>query len=245
MITELKSEFRKLLTVRSTYLITLFTIVLIAFVGFYVVGWRLTGGDLRNPFLLASDITDPLTNLVFLAGVVGVLLMTHEYRYNTIVYTLTASNSRSKVLLAKVIATSAYAIFFTILVAVLSPLMTYLGVHAHGHALVPQTLNLSDLAWRALYYGWGYAMIALMIAVIVRNQVATIVALFLTPAVEQLLSLLLKNNTVYLPFDALGSLMQKPLHGAITHARAAEVFALYLIVGWAIAWLLFLRRDAS
>jgi len=250
MINTLKAEFKKLLTVRSTYIITLLVTLLVIFVAFYIEGWRLDSAALRDPTQLASDVTNALNISVF-GAIVAILLMSHEYRYNTIMHTLTNSNSRSKVLLSKFLVVSAYALFLAVLIGVLSPVMAYLGVHLHGHALVPQSLHYGDLIWRSLFYSWGYGMAGLLLALLTRNQVASIVALFLIPDLgEPLLGLLLKHNTVYLPFSSLNQVvrtgdMGNPNNGTLTPGKAALVYGIYLVVGWLAAWILFLRRDAS
>ncbi|MGH7156686.1 MAG: ABC transporter permease [Candidatus Saccharimonadales bacterium] len=247
MISALKAEFKKLLTVRSTYYISFIVLIFVIFIAFYVTGWRLNPSELRDPTQLAGDVTGALNVTVF-GAIVAILLMTHEYRYNTITYTLTSSNSRSKVLWAKFIVVSVYALIFAAVVALLSPIMTSLGVHAAGHTLAPQVLHYSNLAWRSLFYGWGYGMAGLLLAVLLRNQVASIVGLFVIHGVvEQLLSLLLKHNTVYLPFTSLEQVIgnSDPRIGSISPARGALVFTVYVVVGWAVAWYLFLHRDAT
>jgi len=247
MIPALKSEFKKLLTVRSTYYITFIVLIFVIFIAFYVTGWRLTPQDLHGPNQLADDVTGALNVMVF-GAIVAIMLMTHEYRYNTITYTLTSSNSRSKVLWSKFIVVSVYTLIFAAVVAVLSPVMTYLGVHAAGHSLGPQTLHYADLAWRSLFFGWAYGMAGLVLAVLLRNQIAAIVGLFVIHGVvEQLLSLLLKHNTVYLPFTALDQVSGNtdPRVGSISPARGALVFTLYVAVGWLVGWYLFLHRDAT
>jgi len=246
MMAAIKAEFRKLLTVRSTYIWTGFMLLLVIFIAFYPEGWRLNGAQLSDPMQLTDDVTGALNILVF-SAVIATLLMTHEYRYNTIMYTLTSSPSRSRVLWAKLITISTYALLVTALVAVLSPLMSYLGVHVSGHSLVPQTIDYGSLVWRALFYGWAYIVAAYILAALIRNQIGAIVALFVIPTVEQLLGVLLKHNSVYLPFIALNAVTQQPSpdQGVISHGRAAIVFGIYLIVGWIIAWVLFLKRDAN
>ena len=245
----LKAEFKKLLTVRSTYVITALVTAFVIFIAFYVIGWRLTAVDLHNPGQLASDVTGAL-NITLFGAIVAVLLVTHEYRYNTIMHTLTASNSRSKVLLSKFIVVSLYSLFLAVLIGVLSPIMTYLGVHAHGHTLVPQTLHVWNLAWRSLFYGWGYGMAGLLLALLSRNQVASIAALFVIPDLaEQLLSLLLKHNTVYLPFSSLRQVIdahsdRTDISSNLSPGKAAGVYCIYLAVGGLVAWYLFIHRDA-
>jgi len=246
MMAAIKAEFRKLLTVRSTYILTGFVILLVIFVAFYPEGWRLQGPQLHDPMTLTNDITGALNVLVF-GAVIAMLLMTHEYRYNTIMYTLTSSRSRSRILWAKFVTVSVYALLLTTTLAVLSPLMSYVGVHASGHSLAPQTIDYGSIIWRALFYGWAYIMSAYVLAALIRNQIGAIVALFVIPTVEQLLSILFKHASVYLPYIALNAVTQQPSpqQGVISHGRAAAVFGVYLIVGWIVAWVLFLRRDAN
>ena len=246
----LRAEFRKLLTVRSTYFITALVTVFVIFIAFYVIGWRSSPSDLHNSMNLSNDVINSLGVTVF-GAIVAILLMTHEYRYNTIMYTLTSSNSRNKVLLAKFITVSCYALFLAAFIAVLAPLMAYLGIHAHGLKLVPQTLNIGNLAWRSLFYGWGYGMAGLLLALLTRNQVAALVTLFVFPDLaEVLLGLLLKHNTVYLPFSSLNQVInngpQRPeVSSNLSPGKAAGVFCIYLVVGWFVAWLLFIKRDAN
>lgn len=247
MIAALKSEFRKLLSVRSTYLVTGLVVAFVIFIASYIEGWRLMPPDLSNPNLLAADVLGALNVTVF-GAIVAILLMTHEYRYSTIMYTLTACRSRTQVLIAKFIVVSAYALLLAVIVGVLSPLMSALGIHLHGNTLAPQTIHLWDLTWRSLFYGWAYGVAGLLIAVLVRSQIASITALFLIPGLaEQLLTLLLKKNAVYLPFSALNEVIRNGNMGggSLTPGRAALVFGGYLLVGWIVAWVLFLRRDAN
>lgn len=249
MIAALKAEFRKLLTVRSTYIVTGLVLVLVIFIAGYIEGWQLSPADLQQPNQFGSDVFGAL-NLSIFGAIIAILLMTHEYRYNTIMYTLTASNSRSKVLLAKIVTISVYAVFLTVMVGLLSPIVCSIGIHLHGHTLVPQVLHVGDLLWRSLFYGWAYGMAGLLLAVLIRVQVGAIAALFLIPGlIEQLLGQLLKHNTVYLPFSSLDQVINSsasnPSGGQLAPGKAALVFLTYLVIGWIVAWILFLRRDAN
>lgn len=247
MIAALKAEFRKLLTVRSTYIVTVLVTLLMLFVAGYIEGWRLSPQDLQSPAQFSGDVFGALSLSVF-GAIIAILLMTHEYRYNTIMYTLTSSNSRSKVLLAKVVTISAYAVFLTVLIGILSPIASNIGVHLHGHTLAPQTLHVGNLVWRSLFYGWAYGMAGLLLAVLIRVQVGAIAALFLIPGlVEQLLGQLMKSNAVYLPFSALDQVIGNMNVGSghLAPGKAAVVFLCYLVGGWIVAWVLFLKRDAN
>lgn len=247
MFASLKSEFRKLITVRSTYVIFGLATLIVVFFAFYAEGLRVTPSALANPQLLASEAKQAVLTVGLLGALVGVLLVTHEYRYNTIMYTLTASNSRTKALLAKLLVVSGFAVVFSLFMGVLSPVLTLAGIHAKGLTLVPQHIPFGSLLWEVLFLGWGYAMFAFIFAAVVRVQVGAVSTMFLVPAMaEPLLGLLLKKDAVYLPYNALQSIVQP--NGDLTHisaARAVLVVLAYLVTGWLISWQLFLHRDAS
>jgi ABC-2 type transport system permease protein len=246
MIAALRAELRKLFTLRSTYALTALAFAFVVLVAFYAKGYRITGAELHNPHHIADSVILVLNSLPLIFGsIIAILLMTHEYRYNTIMYTLTASNSRTKVLLAKILAISIFGLLFTLGIIILSPLLMYLGVHVHGNSLAHQIIPYGDLLWRCLFYGWASILAGLLLATLIRNQIGAIVALFIIPTLEQAVALLLKNNAVYLPFMSSNEVLVSPDKGSISYGHAALVFSAYLIVGWAVAWILFLRRDAN
>jgi ABC-2 type transport system permease protein len=246
MLAAIKAEFRKLLSVRSTYVMVGLAILFTLFYAGYIQGFRLMGKDLLDPNLLTNDVAGALSSLpMIFAAIVIILLMTHEYRYNTIMYTLTSSNSRSKVLAAKLVVASVFALVLAAVIGLLSPLASLAGIHLHGQTLGPQVIDYGSLIVRALFSGWSYLAAALVIAVLVRNQIAAIVSLFAIPTFEQVLTLLLKKNAVYLPFTAQSEILAPPHIGTITYLHAALVFSGYLVVAWVAAWILFLKRDAN
>src|SRR5690606_34804173 len=128
-------------------------------------------------------------------ALIGVLMITHEYRFNTIMHTLSASNSRAKTFAAKVIIAVSVSIVLTLFFAVLSPLAARLGLAIGGHDLVPQTFYFQDIWWRSLLYGAGYMLSGLLLGLLFRSQVGAIVTLLLAQAtIEPLLALLPQSN---------------------------------------------------
>jgi ABC-2 type transport system permease protein len=247
MFAALKSELRKLLTVRSTYVISGIAALLIAFFAFYASGYRASAASLMDVHLLKSQVEQAILAVGLLGSIVGVLLVTHEYRYNTIMYTLTSSNSRTKSFVAKLVAVSIFSFVFTLAAAILSPLLTEAGIAVKGSHLIPQAIPLVTLFWKVLFVGWAYGMLSFVFAMVVRIQVGAISTMFLVPAmVEPLLGLLLKKNAIYLPYNALGSILQtNPSLAHISVMAAVGVVSAYVLGGWLIAWQLFLRRDAQ
>jgi ABC-type transport system involved in multi-copper enzyme maturation permease subunit len=248
MIGAIKSEFHKLLSVRTTYVLTGLGLLLTIFVTGYIQGFKLDAVGLQNSEHYNDVITGSLTSIPLILGsIVAVLLIVHEYRYNTILYTLT-TNSRMKVLLSKIVAISAYAVVLTVLVAIIGPLASHIGIQLKGSHLVHQHLEYGSLIWRSLFYGWTSLLSALLIGVLIRSQVGAIVTLFVVPTIELMVSGLLKAHAVYLPFTGASNAIlvpSDPSRGVLSFGHAALLFGGYLLFGWIVAWILFLKRDSN
>lgn len=246
MITALKAEFRKLLTVRSSYILLLVALGLGGFINYWVFGYK-AGQEavVAGSGYLQNSLFNTFGGLSIFAGIAGILLMTHEYRYNTIYYALTAARSRTKLLLAKITVVVTYAIVFAVLLTGVSILMTMFGLHIGHHVLVAQHFQWGEIVWRSLAYIGGVALFGLLFAVLVRNQIGTIVLyVFMPGTIEPLIGLVLKSKIAYLPFTALGNIVtQKPDY--LSHGKSALVALTWMVVGWIIAWVLFLKRDAN
>lgn len=243
MLSTIKAEFRKLLTLRSSYGTALVCLVLLVLFSFYGTGFHSQKAELANPHLLGNQATDAINFLGVIGALVAVLLVTNEFRYNLVVYTLTAAKTRGQVVVAKLLAVTAYAVVFTVLVAVLSPLLAYAGLHLHGAHYVPQSIPYASIACRALYGGWVLFAYAFVIAMLIRNQVGALVTAFAFPGVvSQLLELVFRGNSKYLPYQALHNVLGS---GPLSHGKASLVALLYVAVGVLISWWLFLRRDAN
>lgn len=249
----LKAEFRKLLTVRSTYWMTAIAIVLLAVLAGYGEGYR------NAPNLTPNTFNNALLNMastvVLFAVIVAILLMAHEYRYNTVVYTLVNSNSRTRVLFSKILVVIAYSVFLTLVVVAAVFASIALGASLAGHPLPHQEINYGLFLLKSTFFVTGTALAGLLFAVLIRNLVAAFATFFVLPNVLELIgNLILKENSVYLPFTALNEvLITVPpdtggipfVFGDLSPLKGALVFLAYLIPGWIIAWYLFLRRDAT
>lgn len=255
MFASIKSEFRKLLSARSTYVLTGLGIAVIGgLMSFYAQGYKASPESLLDPRSIESTALLSVTIISVITGVVALLMITHEYRYNTIMYTLTSSNSRTKSLIAKAVVIAFYTMLVGALMLVVGPVLMKLGIAAQGKELAPQVINFGDLIWRSLFYSFGNGMAAFIMAFLIRNQIGAIVTYFIAAGtVEQLLSLVLKDNSKYLPFRALNEVMNfsasagAPVEqaGALSISENALLYTVYMVVGLIITWLVFLRRDAN
>jgi ABC-type transport system involved in multi-copper enzyme maturation permease subunit len=244
MITAIRAELRKLLTVRSTYILLICALLLGGFINFWAVGYKAGQGAINGTYL-QDAVFGTLSGLSIFAGLAAILLMTHEYRYNTIYYALTSARSRTKLLLAKILVVATYALVFVAILASISVLMIILGLHVGHHELVAQQFHWGELLWRTLFFTGGTSLFGLVFAVLIRSQIGTIVLyMFMPSTIEPLAGLVLKDKVAYLPFTALNNLMM-PTSSHMSYGKSAVVVLVWLLVGWVIAWLLFLKRDAN
>jgi ABC-type transport system involved in multi-copper enzyme maturation permease subunit len=270
MMATLRSEFKKLLSIRSTYFLMLIFLLLGAFISFYVHGFKdsglaiYTGNsplDHTRASLFVAGFVTQIANVTSVAcALIALLLLAHEYRYNTIVYTLSASNSRTKVLVSKILAVLCLVLVYSVIATAILLALIWAGAAAAGHPLPHQNINFLTFFAKTVFYCEAFAMAGLLFATLIRNQVGAIAALLILPnTVEGLLSLLLKQHSVYMPFMALQQVIQgptiknaAPAHpmqdsglGTLSAHKGALVYLIYLAAGWLIAWYLFLRRDAT
>jgi len=263
MIPQLRSEFKKLFTLRSTYGWIALALILVGIYAIYGEGFNDSSNLLKAKsvdganLFIAATISQMANFISIFGGIIALLLITQEYRHNTITYTLTASNSRTKVLASKILAIMSFVFVYSVILTVLGLAMIYLGLALSGNTLPPQDINFLTYLGKSVFTSEAYALAALLLGTLIRNQVGSFAALFLIPGpVEGLLSILLKTKSVYLPFMALQEVIQSPVvpgshpahpdpTGSLTPVKGAVVFIIYLLAGWAVAWYLFLRRDAS
>lgn len=249
MINQIKSEIRKLFTVRSTYIIILITFALIVLFAFYFEGWRgLTGSPASElaPTALQEIIANGAGLGALFASIVAILFMAHEYRYNTIAYTLTLASRRTKVLLAKFLTIAVFGVVFGLAAVGVAVGSYYAGLSIRDASLPAQDLNLLSQLGKIVFYYAGYALLGIIIATIVRGVVGAISALLIySIAIEPLLSLLFRDNTKYLPVASLDSVVGAAIiQDTLSAVAAIGVSSIYLIVGLVVSWVLFVRRDA-
>lgn len=245
----LLAEWRKLTTVRSTFVLGGLILVVTALVAFFAYGFKANSGQLSDPSLLYGGSLLTLSFVSTFGAIVAILLVTHEYRYNTILHTLTVTNNRLKILFAKVAVITAYVVALTILAIVVTIGFATLGTIVQGEEMTTQNLQLLELLGRALMYSWGYATLGLIVAVLVRNQVAAIVGFLVVPSIaEGLASLILKDNIKYLPFQSLNAVIGNGSMSptAVLSTTSACLMLLgYIAVGLVASAIMLRRRDAN
>lgn len=247
MFASIKSEFRKLLTVRSTYVIVVISLLIVGLFAGYGDGFRATPDSLNDPGLFMHESLNAIVFIGLILAFAGLLLVGHEYRYNTIMYTLTSSNRRLKVLVAKLVAISTFAAVTSLMVVFFSPLCTIVGAHLHGNSIGPQHFDYWTIIWRCIFVGWGYSMYAFALITAMRSQVGSIVTFLLIPLIgENILGNIFRHAQKYFPFTSLQSVaVPLDLGNHTTSAHAALITLAYIIGGLAVGAVLFLKRDAN
>lgn len=243
----IKSEFLKLFTIKSTYIILLISLLVNFLFSFYVAGWRLDPLSILSPTLLQGQVTSAVSSFGVFIGLIAILQVTHEYRYGTVIYTLTSSRSRLKSLVAKYFVVAVFAVVSSAIYGFLSPVLTLLATELRGLEMAPQDFNYFSLLWRTSLLGLAFSTFAFTFSVIIRNQVGAIALMFLMPSmIEPLLGLLLKSNVIYLPYNAANILLGFISSDvSASYAKGAVIIAAYIIAGWIISAFLFVRRDAN
>lgn len=250
MAPTIKAEFRKLFTIRSTYILIGLSLALVALLCFYFEGYRGNTGSPASK-LAPTALQEIVSNGAGLAAVfttiIAILFMAHEYRYNTIMYTLTTNARRSRVLLAKLFTIILFSVGCGLLAVAVALGSYMLGLSLRDATLPTQNFDVLTHVGRVAFYYMGYALIGLLIATVARSVVVAIATLLIFPiTVEPLLGLVLKENTKYLPFTALDSTVGAAItERTLTPGSAIVVTCGYLVVGLVITWVLFVRRDAS
>lgn len=241
MIPLLRSECRKLLSVRSTYIISAIALVLIVFLAFYAEGYK---GLFVHEMWLMDLIANVSTTISIFVALIAILLMGHEYRYNTVTYTLTAANSRTKVMFAKILTVFGFTLAFTVIAWVLATLAYLAGMSlspSEGQMWLSPEVTWQSV-WSSVYMVIAFGLIGLLLAFLFRQLVGAIAVLFIWPTVEVLVSPLLKDESRYLPF----ALLEQTHAGSIgSPMMAAFLFAAYMAAAWLLAWYFFVRRDAN
>jgi ABC-type transport system involved in multi-copper enzyme maturation permease subunit len=196
---------------------------------------------------LADQASSAAVFVGLILAFVGLLLVGNEYRYNTIMYTLTSVNRRWKVLAAKTLVVSIFAVVTSLIMMFFSPLCAIIGAQIAGHDIGPQVFHVWTVVWTNMFCVWGYAMYALILMLALRNQVGAIVTFLMVPLIgENILMQLFKHIGPNLPFTALQAVAQpNGLGNHTSSGHEALIVLAYVVGGLVISSVLFIRRDAN
>jgi ABC-type transport system involved in multi-copper enzyme maturation permease subunit len=245
MIRGLRAELRKIWTIRSTYMNFILMLgLVVALVGFWIYGYKDAGHAVQEAGALRDYAYGAISVVGIFVGFLAILSVCHEYRYNTILYSLTNVNRRSKLFVNKWVASVLSALVLSAITLALGVGAMYIGQAMNHINEVHQTMLGWDFVWRAAVGITGSVTFGYIIAMLLRSQVAAIAAFLIIPStLESLLMLVLKDNVKYLPFTALGNVGSTSPSPALS--VSLTVVGVYTVVFGLAAWILFMRRDAN
>lgn len=248
------AEARKLTTVRTTWVLTLVGMALVglgAAVFVFAEGLmgRFTGTDPEM-----GAVIDQIGGQSVIVVVVSILIMTTEFRHGTIGRTLQLVPSRTRVLVAKLVAGVLYAVAFFVLGLVVVAIVMGIAM-----ATKDLSVELGSQTWTSLWQGpAGLALSAafgVAIGSLLRSQVVAItVTLVWLFVAESLVNVWLPEVARWLPFQVLNAVFLSPeaLEGMpeggmqvmpLGPLAALAVFLGYLAAASVAAGILMRTRD--
>ena len=249
MISNLVYEWRRLWSVRATWIMTFVYLVITGLLG---AGPLFLGdGSLGSQTWKGLYSTNANFLCLVMLSVVASQFFGHEYRYGTIRLTLTEFPKRERVLLAKTLVLAAYVTISTFLgwavlgvVGFIAPKGT---IGTKGPGLSISGGAASEL-WQVLVFGIAYCLIAMSLTMITRNLALGIVLPLLTfSVIEGLIQLFarLANGGMDWLVDILPFMNG---YAWVTNLpdspNAGLIFAAWVAGTYLIGSAMFFKRDA-
>jgi ABC-2 type transport system permease protein len=242
-------EWRRITSIRSTYICSLLFLVATGAVTYLV--YQVTSGAAGRPSEQPREIhsvplesvisagTNPIS-IIFLT-VIAAMVFGHEYRYGTIRLTLSEFPRRWKVFAAKLLVVSVWIL----VMLALSFVVAYAVLKVIGAEVDPAT----DQSWleigRSLLAGMGYCTIAFAITLLTRNLVLGVVTpLLLIALIEPLVNLALGDRFTWLPEILPMSAGNAYMLGGEDLLRNGLVFLAWVVGLLVAGFITFERRDA-
>jgi ABC-2 type transport system permease protein len=249
MISNLVYEWRRLWSVRATWIMTFVYLVITGLLG---AGPLFLGdGGFGTQTWKGLYSTNANFLCLVMLSVVASQFFGHEYRYGTIRLTLTEFPRRERVLLSKTIVLAVYVTISTFLGWAVLGVVGFIApegsIGSEGPGLSINGGEPSEL-WQVLVFGFAYCLIALSLTMITRNLALGIVLpLLMFSVIEGLIQLfagLAKGKMDWivdaLPFSNgtawLTNLPDSP--------NAGLIFAAWVAGFYLIGSAMFFKRDA-
>ncbi len=247
----LASEFLKLRTIRTTYFLLLGVVLLSGGVTAGFVGSGSVDRGDQDPALSLGQAAS--FGAIFVA-VIGILIVTNEYRHSTIMTTFLADPRRVRVLLAKLAAAVIVGLVFAVTALTVAAAVALPWLAARGESLQLDG-QAAEAVGRVLLVFALTAVFGAALGAIVHSQVGAIVGYFVWILVVEsiitaLAGLLLtdfgKPDPVskFLPGNSLGGIIGGQGNDFVLNAGGAALLALgYAIVLSVLGALSMTRRD--
>ena len=191
MIAALKYEWRRLWSIRATWIMSVSYLVLVGLLGALPIYL-----DKKGPAQSWNGLYSASSSLLclILLSVIASQTFGHEYRYGLIRLTLTEFPKRERVFVAKLILLGVYYILIATagwsLLGIIGATAPEGRVSANVDGYSMAGGKIPEL-WQSFAFGWGYLVIAFAVTVLTRNLALGIVLPFVTATlVEQIITAL-------------------------------------------------------
>jgi ABC-2 type transport system permease protein len=207
-----KAELRKLVYSRSTYgllLASIFVAILSTVVTPIVIEQDETGvfGSLDDVALVDGVYANAISSYIF-AIILGILIMSGEFRHGTAVATFLASPKRSRVLIVKLVVASFAGALFQVMSAGLAVAAGFYTLTFFEDVASPSDSVFVNLAVASVLSGAVLGLVGVAIGSLIRNQliaiVSTLVWLFV---LEPIVLLLFVEAGKWLPTGAITGML--------------------------------------
>lgn len=217
------------------------------------------GPALLNTYAgLTSIVTGGVWGLM-LAGVLGVIISSGEFRHQTATLTYLAAPDRSMVLAAKAVAGAVGGAVFGVAGYLVALTIGLSFTAAHGYPVSVGAATFVDWGFGHLVGGALLAVIGVVVGSLVRSQLAGVIGVFVwSIIIESLLGGLFSALRPYLPYTAATSLAGTPLGAAnfgpargdaaalpLPFAAATALLAAFAVAGALVAARTTVRRDIT
>jgi ABC-type transport system involved in multi-copper enzyme maturation permease subunit len=253
-----RTELLKLATMRLTYGLLAVAAALSALFSLLENNMAGRAGSGVPPISTADGLRTVTTVTGFamlFAAVLGSIVANGEFRHSTATLTYLATPKRTRVLLAKVIASSCVGSLFGLVAGIVATGVGLAFVAGHGdHVALSAGTLVGHVAGAVVGAALGAA-----IGSLVRSQLATVIGIFVwTIIIESLIGGLYTSTRPYLPYTAatalagtkLGSAAFGPAHGLksggpLPFAAGAALIAAFAAAAALIAARTTVRRDIT
>jgi len=254
MIGLLKSEFRKVITVRMTYILLLASVFLsLLYVVSYAVlaGYDFGAGQMLPPLtaeLSVRMVYSSVGSSYLVALVSGVLGFTSETRHRTLSATYLATPQRGRVLAAKFFVQLIAGTAMGLVTAAIGTPVAMALVNRGAHWEMP-TADIWSIGYNTVGAYALWSVVGIAVGALIRNQIAaTVGSLFWVMIVERIFLQLLPNYGKWLPGGASSAMLQaRSINGQeyLQPQQGAFLLLGYAVVLSVIAALTTNRADVS
>jgi len=243
---QIVSEFRKLTTTRSAYLLLAGLLLVVGLVGAASILDENVAPNLGAPLERQPYLLLPLVVTTTFAAILGIRSFTDEFRHGSIVPTLLASPVRRRVLWAKLVAVGAAAAVYAVAAMAVAVALAVIALRAKGADVTWSTMALAHVGGNLVVASVLWAAIGVAIGLAIRHQTAAIVGVFLWGlVVEGAVGAILPDIARYLPDAASSAIVGVNAENLLSPEMAVAVFAAWAAAASIVAARLMQRRDIA